>query len=677
MDHIGPPRPEWTTSDPTGGSRQGEGRGAAVLATAHYTRYSPKLKIPNGQYYWTKQDPTMGQSDLPGRLQPMWPPRHQEADVQSRPGLKYTEAEHQAAMVLMRKEYNQQVEKLQKEHAEEVERVHGDYQLRLEDLRAEVCRLEQEVEKYRQLAGLERLSQAALSHAQAAQQEAGLEADGGEGGGSYQDGKVVALTGTPPQQQQSRAPGGWGQDGVGVNGIDSGSSLDPGACDRGPSKPIVNTRSPMKSLFWKRIQVHNMKTSKSSSSSGSNVFWENLDEPKINFDEFDDLFSKVPVKPKKKSKDSKPKTAARQSAKVIEAKRSQAVGILLSTIRLEMVEIEHAILHLDTSALDAEKFRAIFENRPQDDEIKLITKQLEKQPDVPLDKPEQFLHDLNQIPNCAERIFCFIFQTTFQESMSVIENKLNNLKMTCEMLTAGGAVKHIFGLLLALGNYMNGGSRTRGQADGFELEILPKLKDYKAKDNRTSLIHYLVMMYVQLYEMDDAGTENVKLPLPDPSDITQAGLVNFDDISKEMTRIRKDFELAESKAVVVLKKATPDTREPFESIMKAFFEKGKQDLADQQETVRECEKKFSETILFFCAKPKSGDKEVTAEYFFSLWHSFCQDFKDHWKKEQQRITKLRLRDAETKLRKMQETKRASSSIPTRPITQGGLLFEED
>ena len=28
---------------------------------------------------------------------------------------------------------------------------------------------------------------------------------------------------------------------------------------------------------------------------------------------------------------------------------------------------------------------------------------------------------------------------------------------------------------------MNGGSRTRGQADGFELDILPKLKDYKAK----------------------------------------------------------------------------------------------------------------------------------------------------------------------------------------------------
>lgn len=37
------------------------------------------------------------------------------------------------------------------------------------------------------------------------------------------------------------------------------------------------------------------------------------------------------------------------------------------------------------------------------------------------------------------------------------------------------------GLVLALGNHMNGGNRTRGQADGFGLEILPKLKDVKSR----------------------------------------------------------------------------------------------------------------------------------------------------------------------------------------------------
>lgn len=43
------------------------------------------------------------------------------------------------------------------------------------------------------------------------------------------------------------------------------------------------------------------------------------------------------------------------------------------------------------------------------------------------------------------------------------------------------SVKEILGLILAFGNYMNGGNRTRGQADGFGLEILPKLKDVKSR----------------------------------------------------------------------------------------------------------------------------------------------------------------------------------------------------
>ena len=49
------------------------------------------------------------------------------------------------------------------------------------------------------------------------------------------------------------------------------------------------------------------------------------------------------------------------------------------------------------------------------------------------------------------------------------------------MLLEGSSVREVIGLVLAFGNYMNGGNRTRGQADGFGLEILPKLKDVKSR----------------------------------------------------------------------------------------------------------------------------------------------------------------------------------------------------
>lgn len=49
-----------------------------------------------------------------------------------------------------------------------------------------------------------------------------------------------------------------------------------------------------------------------------------------------------------------------------------------------------------------------------------------------------------------------------------------------QALQVDGTVKQVLGLVLAFGNFMNGGNRTRGQADGFTLDILPKLKDVKS-----------------------------------------------------------------------------------------------------------------------------------------------------------------------------------------------------
>ena len=69
-----------------------------------------------------------------------------------------------------------------------------------------------------------------------------------------------------------------------------------------------------------------------------------------------------------------------------------------------------------------------------------------------------------------------------------------------QILETSDGVSSILGLVLAFGNYMNGGNNTRGQADGFELEILPKLKDVKSKDNTTNLLEYLVKAYVKLYD---------------------------------------------------------------------------------------------------------------------------------------------------------------------------------
>ena len=41
---------------------------------------------------------------------------------------------------------------------------------------------------------------------------------------------------------------------------------------------------------------------------------------------------------------------------------------------------------------------------------------------------------------------------------------------------------------------MNGGNKQRGQADGFAIDILPKVKDVKTKDNSDNLLGFVVRL---------------------------------------------------------------------------------------------------------------------------------------------------------------------------------------
>lgn len=73
-------------------------------------------------------------------------------------------------------------------------------------------------------------------------------------------------------------------------------------------------------------------------------------------------------------------------------------------------------------------------------------------------------------------------------------------------------IRRVLGLVLAFGNYMNGGT-ARGQADGFNLLVLTKLRDVKSQDNTSTLVAYLVHEICR--DDPNSGTDNAVLPVPE------------------------------------------------------------------------------------------------------------------------------------------------------------------
>ncbi|XP_054572354.1 formin-1 isoform X2 [Eptesicus fuscus] len=437
-----------------------------------------------------------------------------------------------------------------------------------------------------------------------------------------------------------------------------------------PRKPAIEPSCPMKPLYWTRIQISDK------SQSATPTLWDSLEEPDIRDpSEFEYLFSKDTTQQKKKplSETYEKKNKVKKIIKLLDGKRSQTVGILISSLHLEMKDIQQAIFNVDDSVVDLETLAALYENRAQEDELVKIRKYYEtsKEEELKLlDKPEQFLHELAQIPNFAERAQCIIFRSVFSEGITSLHRKVEIITRASKGLLHMKSVKDILALILAFGNYMNGGNRTRGQADGYSLEILPKLKDVKSRDNGINLVDYVVKYYLRYYDQE-AGTEKSVFPLPEPQDFFLASQVKFEDLIKDLRKLKRQLEASEKQMAVVCKESPKQYLQPFKDKLEEFFQKAKKEHKMEESHLENAQKSFETTVGYFGMKPKSGEKEITPNYVFMVWYEFCSDFKTIWKRESKNISKERLKMAQESVSKLTSEKK----VETKKINPTASLKE--
>jgi len=432
----------------------------------------------------------------------------------------------------------------------------------------------------------------------------------------------------------------------------------------------VDPKLPMKPLYWTRILIpYQPPQLEPESLKSEENLWDKLEEiTPDSWDEFSDLFSRhvVAAKPQKPKTENRP--VKQQIIKILDNKRSQMVGILISSRHLDAQEVESAVYNLDTSIIDLETLQKIFELRATDEELLAMRSTQELQPDGVLDKPENFLLELSNIPDFSHRVACFMFQNGFFEILAAISNPLNNLKITCDKLTTSPEVSQVLGIILALGNYMNGGNRTRGQADGFNVDILPKIKDVKSKDNTLTLIYYVAKMYIQRFDKK-AGTSDARMPLPEPNDLDKAGQLRFEELEESLKQLNKDLKGCELKASQVIAASEEIHLEPFKEKMEVFFVQAKERLAEEEENLEECKQKFVLLLNYFKFTAKKSS-EPSPKDFFTLWSSFASDFKDVWNREQQRIFKENLDKAKKVVK--EKKKQVSTSFVKGKTEEGSL-----
>lgn len=117
----------------------------------------------------------------------------------------------------------------------------------------------------------------------------------------------------------------------------------------------------MKPLFWKRIQLNQVSHCNPEIEANETV-WATLEEPVINVNDFADMFAKVERKSEEKRLSSRRTHRVKQQVvHLLDNKRSQAVGIFLSSLHVHMDEIKDALYNVNTSIMDQESLSSLYE----------------------------------------------------------------------------------------------------------------------------------------------------------------------------------------------------------------------------------------------------------------------------------------------------------------------------
>ena len=239
------------------------------------------------------------------------------------------------------------------------------------------------------------------------------------------------------------------------------------------------------------------------------MIWDQIEDLEVPGTQLETLFSKVAVKVQAKEKVEVKAETKVNLAKIIDGKKSQNLGIFLKSKKLNDDIVKEVLMECNSS-LDLETLVALKEFQASPEELALFKDHMESNSGAALDLPDQFLWDLSQIHEVDARVSCLIFQSNFQGRCEEIAARVDNLKSCCQFLQSNPNLRNVLAAILgkknlqgkpkiyfffnslACGNYLNGGNRQRGQADGFGIDILPKIKDVKTNDNFGNLLSFIV-----------------------------------------------------------------------------------------------------------------------------------------------------------------------------------------
>ncbi|XP_054162866.1 protein diaphanous homolog 2-like isoform X2 [Oppia nitens] len=340
------------------------------------------------------------------------------------------------------------------------------------------------------------------------------------------------------------------------------------------------------------------------------------DEQLVGDDVFDSLAQQFSSDPKARIQKEVSNTSDRvmttkktKELKVLDHKTAQNLMILLSSVKMSADELKNHIISVNEEDLSETILQQILRYLPPHDQLLRLE---ESRCEIDsLHEAEKFALTLGSIKGLTKRLNAISFKMKFAESVNDIKPDVVNGTTACEELRKSTKFKHIVKVVLAIGNFMNAGSRN-AQAIGFEISFLPKLSSTKAADNKTTLLHFLAQVVDEKHTDCQNFWEEI-------IHTDKAARVSPEQIQKNLNAMRKSINDLE----LDLKIFKPlNTEDKFGDIMSKFLIEAKEKFQLLEQMFNKMDRLYKELARYY----SFDQKKYTMDEFFNDIKSFKDQF---------------------------------------------------
>jgi len=413
-----------------------------------------------------------------------------------------------------------------------------------------------------------------------------------------------------------------------------------------PRKPDTVPKVPLRKIFWNPINLPEVRSQltevveSEASKPPESTVWDKIHVEPANFDkgELEMFFAEAPSRepgrhhshsdkldtPRGLKGSGPPLPPPRRRAntapdvrRLFEEKRRRQIWCMVALLPGREL-LPDAIAKMDNSLLSPNNVELLASNLPTEEEMAMFKAALDAPPcdDQPWDAAEDFMLMLTSIPEYSLRIQVWSFLSGFEAVHSRLTEARVDLSSVADVLQDSARIQKLLGLILYVGNYLNGGT-PRGRADGFDIDTLLKINNLKSlhKEFGGTLLDYVVCQIEQenpgmLWEMYSSNMEFEKVHCARKHRMNDM-LEELADLIKQGDSYLKRFE----RCATADECLAPRQRELEERVGQ---------LHKLNVDFEELSKRYIKLYSWF---QMDTEKMKATDEFFGIWNTFLEDVK--------------------------------------------------